>query len=97
MSPDYEPEAYDGPPRNIAYIDQLDFDPSLQPKHYEIAGTAPNSRVLILDVEILEATGREPHRGDVLIVGELLRLFDLVLFDLTFSRPTVHSCRSCTQ
>ena len=70
MSPDYPFVKYDGPPRNIAYIDQLRFDPQLQPVNYEISGTAPSSKVLILDVEILEATGREPYRGDVLIVGE---------------------------
>lgn len=69
MSPDYPVDKYDGPPRNVAYIDQVHFDPSLQPKHYEIAGTDPNSKVLILDVEIIEATGREPYRGDVLIIG----------------------------
>ncbi|KAK3934804.1 hypothetical protein QBC46DRAFT_299238 [Diplogelasinospora grovesii] len=70
-SPDYPHEPYDGPPRNVAYIDQLNFDPSLQPKKYEIAGTSPDSKILILDVEILEATGREPYRGDVLIKGQI--------------------------
>lgn len=69
ISPDYPVEPYDGPPRNIAYIDQLEFDPSLQPVSYEIAGTDPTAKVLILDVDILEATGREPYRGDVLITG----------------------------
>lgn len=71
MSPDCPVDNYDGPPRNIAYIDQLDFNPNLQPVHYEIAGTSPSSRILTLDVEILEATGREPYRGDVLIKGML--------------------------
>ncbi|KAJ5611213.1 hypothetical protein N7510_007932 [Penicillium lagena] len=70
MSPGYPFDKYDGPPRNVAYIEQVHFDPSLQPKHYEIAGTNPNSTVLILDVEIIEATGREPYRGDVLIIGQ---------------------------
>ncbi|KAJ5209768.1 hypothetical protein N7449_004147 [Penicillium cf. viridicatum] len=70
MSPDYPIDNYDGPPRNVAYIDQLNFDPDLQPVNYDIAGTAPSSKILILDVEILEATGREPYRGDVLIVGQ---------------------------
>ena len=69
MSPDYPADDYSGPPRNIAYIDQLDFDPALQPANYEIAGTSGSSKILILDVEILEATGREPYRGDVLILG----------------------------
>lgn len=69
MSKDCPIEHYDGPPRNIDYIGQLDFDLSLLPVHYEIAGTSPMKRILILDVEILEATGREPYRGDVLIIG----------------------------
>ena len=71
ISPDYPIEKYEGPPRNIASIDQLDFDSNLQPVNYEIAGTASSSRILILDVEILEATGRELYRGDVLITGTL--------------------------
>ncbi|KAF7165379.1 hypothetical protein CNMCM6106_001569 [Aspergillus hiratsukae] len=70
MSADYPVDNYDGPPRNVAYIEQLQFDPSLQPIHYEISGTNPRSKILILDVEILEATGRLPYRGDVLIIGQ---------------------------
>lgn len=69
ISPDYPQDTYDGPPRNVAYIEHLNFDPSLQPKHYEISGTNSRSRILILDVEILEATGQPPYRGDVLIIG----------------------------
>ncbi|KAL7269672.1 hypothetical protein RUND412_007653 [Rhizina undulata] len=42
----------------------------LQPKDYEIAGTHPDSRLLFLDVNILDSTGREPYRGDILIHGE---------------------------
>jgi hypothetical protein len=71
MSTDCPIDNYDGPPRNVAYIDQLNFDPELQPVNYEIAGTSPSSKILILDVEILEATVREPYRGDVLVVGKL--------------------------
>jgi hypothetical protein len=70
MSADYPVIPYNGPPRNVAYIDQLSFHPDLQPRHSEIAGTDPASRILILDVDILEATGREPYRGDVLITGK---------------------------
>lgn len=69
-SPAYVPEQYDGPPRNLAYIDNLKFNPSLQPKNYEIQGTDQDSEILFLDVEILEATGKLPYRGDVLIRGE---------------------------
>ncbi|RFU28794.1 hypothetical protein B7463_g7539, partial [Scytalidium lignicola] len=70
ISPDYSVPEYDGPPRNVAYIDSLNFDPLLQPKAYELAGTHPESTILILDVEILEATGKPPYRGDVLIRGQ---------------------------
>ena len=61
----------DGPPRNIAYIEALNFDPKLQPKNYEIAGTHPDSKILFLDVNILECTGQLPYKGDVLIEGLL--------------------------
>jgi hypothetical protein len=60
---------YNGPPRNIEAIDALKFDPSLQPKHYDIHCTHPESRILFTDVNILDSTGREPFRGDVLIEG----------------------------
>ena len=69
-SPAYVPEQYDGPPRNLEYISQVDFDPSLQPKDYSLQGTHPDSTILFLDVEILECTGKLPYRGDVLIRGE---------------------------
>jgi hypothetical protein len=62
-------EPYDGPPRNLAYIEQIKFDANLQPKKYEIAGTHPDSRILFTDVKILEASGKLPYTGDVLIEG----------------------------
>ncbi|CAI7615648.1 unnamed protein product [Penicillium bialowiezense] len=70
MSADCPIDDYNGPPRNVRYIEQLDFDSDLQPPNYEIAGTASSSKIMILDVEILEATGREPYRGDVLVSGQ---------------------------
>jgi imidazolonepropionase-like amidohydrolase len=69
-SPAFPVSVYDGPPRNIASIDAVQFDSSLQPKAYEIAGTDPDSRILFLDVEILDSTGKLPYRGDVLIEGK---------------------------
>ena len=63
-------EPYDGPPRNVKYIEDLKFDDSLSPKKYEIQGTHPDSKILILDVSILDSTGKEPYRGDVLIEGK---------------------------
>ena len=71
-SPDYPFEPYSGPPRNVAFIDNLAFDPKLQPREYHISGTSSTSKILILDVNIVEATGREPYRGDVLIIGEAM-------------------------
>jgi hypothetical protein len=68
-SPDYPLEPYNGPPRNVAYIDQLKFDEKLQPKSYSIAGTHPESKVLITDIQIIDATGKAPYHGDVLITG----------------------------
>jgi hypothetical protein len=64
-----EVEPYSGPPRNIQAIDAVQFDSSLTPKEYKIAGTKPGSKILITDVNILDSTGREPYRGDVLIEG----------------------------
>ncbi|EZG01636.1 hypothetical protein H106_08042 [Trichophyton rubrum CBS 735.88] len=61
---------YDGSPRNIASIDALDFGVHLTPKKYEMAGTHPDSKIMFLDVEILDSTGKLPYRGDVLIEGE---------------------------
>jgi hypothetical protein len=63
------PKVSAGFPRNIASIDALKFDANLQPKNYEIAGTNPESKILFLDVNILDSTGREPYLGDVLIEG----------------------------
>ena len=64
-----EQYAYEGPPRNVASIEALDFPKELQPKNYEIAGTQLESTILFLDVNILDATGRLPYQGDVLIKG----------------------------
>lgn len=62
-------KASGGVPKNVAYIENLKLDPNLQPARYEIAGTNPQSRILITDAKILDSTGREPYRGDVLIQG----------------------------
>lgn len=56
-------------PRNVAFIDNLKLDPKLQPKKYDLDGTHSSSRILFLDVNILDSTGRRPYRGDVLIEG----------------------------
>jgi hypothetical protein len=59
----------EGVPRNLAYLDNLRLDPKLQPKSYNIAGTHNESKILFLDVSILDSTGRPPYRGDVFIKG----------------------------
>ncbi|KUL89181.1 hypothetical protein ZTR_03784 [Talaromyces verruculosus] len=50
--------------------DHLHFDPKLRPKPYKVAGTSPDWKALFLDVNIIDSTGREPYRGDVLVLGE---------------------------
>jgi hypothetical protein len=61
---------YSGPPRNVTGINAINFSSSLKPKEYQILGTHPDSRILFLDVNILDSTGSEPFKGDVLIEGE---------------------------
>lgn len=61
---------FKGKPRNIEWIDAIQFDQSLQPKRYDIAGTHEESKILFTDVNILDSTGAEPYHGDVLIEGE---------------------------
>ena len=58
-----------GRPRNIDAIEALKFDDRIQPKNYEIFGTHPDSKILFTDVNILDGSGNEPYRGDVLIEG----------------------------
>lgn len=61
---------HQGCPRNIKPINGIQWDASLQPRHYEICGTDPDSKILFLDVNILDSTGAEPYTGDVLIEGK---------------------------
>lgn len=58
------------PSRKVSRFDGICFDPRLRPRPYQISGAASNSRVLLLDVTILDSTGREPYTGNVLIEGE---------------------------
>ncbi|KAI4827992.1 hypothetical protein E4T45_10331, partial [Aureobasidium sp. EXF-8846] len=60
------------PPRNVEWIEQVEWDSSLQPKDYDIQGTHPDSKILFLNVNILDSTGREPYLGDVLIQGQTI-------------------------
>ncbi|GMF71969.1 unnamed protein product [Aspergillus oryzae] len=56
----------------------LRFDPKLKPKSYRMTGTSPDSKILFLDVNILDSTGNDPYRGDVLIHGERIVSVGLV-------------------
>nr|OQO18620.1 hypothetical protein B0A51_15025 [Rachicladosporium sp. CCFEE 5018] len=49
------------------------FDPSLKPKNYQIKGASPSSKVLFLDVNIIDSTGRERIK----YVGEVPNKDDL--------------------
>lgn len=51
------------------YHENVRFDKKLAPKRYEIKGTNPSSKILFLDVNIIDSTGRPPYRGDVYIEG----------------------------
>lgn len=51
--------------------DEVQFDPSLKPKSYQIKGTKPDSKILFLDVNILDSTGKDPYRGNVYIEGRV--------------------------
>ncbi|KAL1962366.1 hypothetical protein VTN77DRAFT_9779 [Rasamsonia byssochlamydoides] len=70
------------PTRKLSPHEDLRFDPKLKPRKYEIAGTPPDSKILFLDVNILDSTGADPYRGDVYIEGERIRYVGTV--------PNVH-------
>jgi hypothetical protein len=89
-SPARQLEPYDGPPRNLAYIEAVNFDANLQPKKYEIAGTHPDSKILFTDVKILEASGKLPYTGDVLIEG--MRTLKCNFYLLTCGRRENRGC-----
>ncbi|KAF6219060.1 hypothetical protein HO133_005604 [Letharia lupina] len=56
--------------RKLNPQDDLRFDPKLKPKTYLMEGTRPDSKVLFLEVNILDSTGADPYHGDVYIEGE---------------------------
>ena len=53
-------------------VDLLKPDPRLKPRDISIATPAgqESTRVAFLDVNILDSTGTEPYRGDVLVQGQ---------------------------
>ena len=56
--------------RKLNSQDDISFDPKLKPKTYHIEGTRPDSKVLCLDVNIIDSTGADPYHGDVYVEGE---------------------------
>lgn len=74
----YAPSQYDGSPRNAEHINAIRWDQSLTPKNYEISGTDADSNILFLDVNILDSTGCEPYKGDVLTEGDQSYYFQMV-------------------
>ncbi|RDW57341.1 hypothetical protein BP5796_12791 [Coleophoma crateriformis] len=89
-------EPYTGAPRNVEYINNINFASSLQPRSYEIRGTHPDSKILFTDVTILDSTGQEPYRGDVLIMGERIAEVGVVLnVDELKQDPNVRLSSSC--
>lgn len=56
--------------RKLNPQDDLHFDPKLKPRTYHMEGTRSDSKVLFLDVSILDSTGADPYPGDVYIEGE---------------------------
>ena len=69
-SPDNLEQPYDGPPRNVTFIDQLDFDDKLQPKNYSIAGTSRTQGYSLPTFRLLMLLGKTLTIGDVLIIGK---------------------------
>ncbi|KAK5170673.1 uncharacterized protein LTR77_005263 [Saxophila tyrrhenica] len=67
---DVQPTKYNGRPRNVDAIDAIRYAENLQPPQYDIYGTHEDSKILFLDVNILDSTGAEPYPGDVLVEGE---------------------------
>ena len=57
--------------RKLNPRDEIRLDPKLKPKTYHIQDTRPDSKVLFLDINILDSTtGADAYHGDVYIEGE---------------------------
>ncbi|XHF97189.1 hypothetical protein AWENTII_000789 [Aspergillus wentii] len=62
------------PTRKLSPHEDVHFDKALKPRAYEMAaGTDKASKVLFLNVQILDSTGAEPFKGDVYIEGAHIR------------------------
>lgn len=65
---------YKGPPRNVKPIQDYKVKPELLPQNYKIKGTDSASKILFVNVNIIESSGREPYKGSVYIQGSFLNL-----------------------
>jgi hypothetical protein len=73
-------------------IDAVEFAANLQPAEYSIFGTHEDSKILFLDVQILDSTGAEPYKGDVFIEGQLCsRRARTILFLMLMSHQARNS------
>lgn len=89
-------EPYEGPPRNVQFIDAIKLDEKLKPNGYEIHGAHSEAKTLILDAQILDSTGKEPYRGDVLIEGEWPSLRSRIQANISqHSRRALYRSRKC--
>ena len=55
--------------RNLNPQDDLRFDLKLKPRTCRVEGTRPDSKILSVDVNILDSTNVDPFYGDVYIEG----------------------------
>ncbi|KAJ5679481.1 fumarylacetoacetate hydrolase [Penicillium macrosclerotiorum] len=66
------------PTRKLAPHEDVQFDPALQPRAHRMTATSDNSKVLILNVQILDSTGAKPYTGDLYIQGERIQYVGVV-------------------
>ncbi|PTB38779.1 uncharacterized protein TrAFT101_006808 [Trichoderma asperellum] len=86
-------QAYQGPPRNVDPIQAYKVKPELLPPNYEIQGTDPASKILFVNVNIIESSGREPYIGSVYIQGERIVRVGNIPNEIELKRdPSVTVC-----
>ncbi|KAJ5862122.1 hypothetical protein N7455_006190 [Penicillium solitum] len=61
------------PTRKQAPYEDVHFDASLKPRAHKMRETSSESKILYLNVRILDSTGAEPYDGDVYVQGERIR------------------------
>ncbi|QKX53692.1 uncharacterized protein TRUGW13939_00772 [Talaromyces rugulosus] len=61
------------PTRKATPYGDVRFDTALQPRAHRMVETSSDSKILFLNVRILDSTGTEPYTGDVYVEGERIR------------------------